>query len=84
MYHDGQRCLLVGNMFFIFNTGGAENENLDLVERLGIIGDACRMDVMVGCQKKKISLFHILNSMQGYDFIFIRYIFFCVADWVGF
>ena len=32
--------------------GGAEDENLDLVERLGIIGDACRMDVMVGAQKK--------------------------------
>jgi hypothetical protein len=31
---------------------GAENENLDLVERLGIIGDARRMDVMVGAKKK--------------------------------
>jgi hypothetical protein len=48
---------------------GAENENLDLVtvERLGIIGDACRMHVMVGA-KKKLSLFHALNSLQGYDF----------------
>jgi hypothetical protein len=41
-------------MFFIYlHLGGAENENLDLVERLGIIGDACRMDVMVGGVKKE-------------------------------
>jgi hypothetical protein len=32
--------------------GGAENEKLDLVERLGIIGNACRMDVMVGAKTK--------------------------------
>jgi hypothetical protein len=36
---------------------GAENENLDLVERLGIIGDARRMDVMVGAKKKSFRYF---------------------------
>jgi hypothetical protein len=69
---------------FHLHPGGAENENLDLVERLGIIGDACHMDVMVGAKKNWFSLFHILNSSQGYGFIFIRYTFVCVADWVGF
>ena len=37
--------------------GSPENENLNLVERLGIIGDACGMDVMVGV---KIKRFHSL------------------------
>ena len=32
--------------------------------RLGIIGDACRMDVMVGAKPKKKG-FHILNSFQS-------------------
>jgi hypothetical protein len=46
--------LLVNNMFSSSSSssGGAENENLDLVERLGIIGDAGRMDVMVGAKRK--------------------------------
>ena len=36
-----------------------------------------------GCQNKTKG-FHALNSLQGYDFIFICYSFFCVTDWVGF
>ena len=34
--------------------------------------------------KERFSLFHTLNSLQGFDFIFICYSFFCVADWVSF
>jgi hypothetical protein len=34
--------------------------------------------------KKRISLSHTLTYSQGYDFIFIRHSFFCVAEWVGF
>ena len=33
---------------------------------------------------KVFSLFHALNSLQGYDFIFICNSLFCVAEWVGF
>jgi hypothetical protein len=44
--------LVVTDMFSSSSSGGAENENLDLVERLGIIGDACHMDVMVGAKRK--------------------------------
>ena len=51
-------------MFFYLHPGGAENENFDLVERLGIIGHACRMDVMVGAQNFFHS-FHSLNSFAG-------------------
>jgi hypothetical protein len=40
------------------------------------------MPVMVGAKTTKKG-FHALNSLQGYDFIFICYSFFCVADWVG-
>ena len=42
---------------FYFRPGGTENENLDLLERLGIISDACRMDVMVGVKKKSFRSF---------------------------
>lgn len=35
-------------------------------------------------KEKRFSLFHILNSLQGYDFIFMRNSFFRVAEWVGF
>jgi hypothetical protein len=38
---------------FHLHPGGTKKENLDLVERLGIIGDACRMDVMVGVKTRK-------------------------------
>ena len=49
---------------FHLHPGGAENENLNLVERLGTIGDARRMDVMVGAQKKLFTLSHI-NFLVG-------------------
>jgi hypothetical protein len=64
MFH-ASRCVevntiyFIGNMFFqvhhLLHPGGAENENLGLVERLGIIRDACRMDV---AQKKGFSVTH--------------------------
>jgi hypothetical protein len=66
--------LLVGNIFSSSSSSrGAKNENL---ERLGIFGDACRMDV-----PKLEKGFHALNSLQDDDTIFIRYSFFCVADY---
>jgi hypothetical protein len=44
--------------------GGTKNENLNLVERLGNIGDACRMDVMVGAETNKKRLARI-NFFAG-------------------
>ena len=44
--------LLDSNILNIFqitlHPGGAEDENFDVVECFGFIGDACHMDVMVG------------------------------------
>jgi hypothetical protein len=75
--------LLFANRQHVFHhhlhPGGAENENLDVGERLGIIGDACHMDVMVGAKTKKEG-FHC----RAMILFFICYSFFCVADWVGF
>jgi hypothetical protein len=75
--------LLVGEHVFHFHPGGAENENLDLVERLGAAGDARGMDGMVGGKIKAV--FTTLTFfLQGYGFVFISYSFFRLAHWVGF
>jgi hypothetical protein len=52
---------------------------LCLVERLGITGDDCHMDVMVSGQNNNNKKgFHALHSLLDYDFIFICCSFFCV------
>ena len=56
---------------------GAENENLDLVERLNIIGDARRMDVHGGCQNKRFFTLSQIKSIPCSLSI-------CYWNWVGF
>ena len=55
--------LLDSNILNIFqitlHPGGTEDENFDVVECFGFIGDACRMDVMVGAIYIQITLSHI-------------------------
>ena len=59
-------CLLFAIcQHFHLHPGGAENENLDLVECLGIIGDACRMDVMVGAKRKKVFTLSHIKFLAG-------------------
>ena len=58
-----------------------------MVERLGVIGDARHMDGMVGPKKKKKLSFQALTlnlCLQGNGFVYNRYSFFCMADWVSF
>ena len=56
---------------------GVENENLDLVERLNIIGDARRMDVHGGCQNKRFFTLSQIKSIPCSLSI-------CYWNWVGF